>query len=211
MTEPDVTLTDYALTLECTVFVFLLYIQGNPQQSLRPWFVVFFTMIGFASLCGGTVHGFFLHKETKGYKLLWPATLLAIGVTAFAAWVIGATLQFSEAVVKWCVIIATIECVVYSLIVVFISRRFLVAILNYLPATIFMLTMLTAAYQRLREPSVLAGAFGLVLTFVAAGIQQAKIGVHPVYFTHNALYHVIQAIALLMLYWSACWLVMQEG
>ena len=43
------------------------------------------------------------------------------------------------------------------------------------------------------------GIIGLVLTFVAAGVQQAALGVHPRYFDHNALYHLIQGLAL----WAA--------
>jgi hypothetical protein len=34
----------------------------------------------------------------------------------------------------------------------------------------------------------------------AAAAQQAKIGIHPVYFDHNSLYHVLQAIALFMVF-----------
>jgi len=31
---------------------------------------------------------------------------------------------------------------------------------------------------------------------VAAAVQQARIALHPNYFNHNALYHLLQAIAL---------------
>ncbi len=44
---------------------------------------------------------------------------------------------------------------------------------------------------------------GLLLTFVAAYVQQAKIGLNPQYFNHNALYHLIQAVALGMFFLSA--------
>jgi hypothetical protein len=31
------------------------------------------------------VHGFFLDQSTFGYRILWPTTLIAIGVTAASA------------------------------------------------------------------------------------------------------------------------------
>jgi predicted Co/Zn/Cd cation transporter (cation efflux family) len=49
----------------------------------------------------------------------------------------------------------------------------------------------------------MAGIWGLVLSFIAAAIQQIGIGLHPLYFNHNALYHLIQAIGLFLLFWTA--------
>ena len=54
---------------------------------------------------------------------------------------------------------------------------------------------------------MLIGLLGLVLTLAAAGIQQARWSLHPVYLSYNALYHVVQAVALFCIYWSARWLV----
>ena len=34
-------------------------------------------------------------------------------------------------------------------------------------------------------------------------LQQLRVGIHPVYFNHNALYHAIQGIALVMIYMGA--------
>src|SRR6266700_3934420 len=43
---------------------------------------------------------------------------------------------------------------------------------------------------------------GLALSMLAALLQQARIAIHPVYFDHNALYHVVQALALVLLYFG---------
>ena len=43
----------------------------------------------------------------------------------------------------------------------------------------------------------------MVLTLVAAVVQQRKISLHPVYFNHNAFYHAIQAVALVLIYVGA--------
>ena len=47
------------------------------------------------------------------------------------------------------------------------------------------------------------GALGFVLTFLAAALQQRRIGLHPVYFDHNALYHTVQGIGLLGVFLGA--------
>jgi hypothetical protein len=98
-----------------------------------------------------------------------------------------------------------LQLVGYSVVVMFIVQTFRVAILNYLPASIFLLVVFFLTYVRVRKGPVLIGLVGIVLTFVAAGVQQAGVVVHPIYFDHNALYHVIQAVALFMIFWSARW------
>jgi hypothetical protein len=45
-----------------------------------------------------------------------------------------------------------------------------------------------------------------VLTLVAAAVQQARIALHPTYFNHNALYHLLQAIALFLIFRAAIFL-----
>lgn len=206
MTEPDVTLTDYALALECAVFcaVALRWTATDARlTALLRWWVVFFASIGVSSLLGGTVHGFFNDGGTPGYAILWPATLLALGVTSTATWTIAAYVQLREPVRSWVRRAAIAQLVVYTLVVLFVSTRFFVAIAAYLPAVLFLLIALSAAYLRTRERAVAYGVAGLALTFVAAAVQQLRVAIHPVYFNHNALYHTIQAAALLLIFLSA--------
>ena len=190
ITEPDVTFTDYGLAAECVLFTYLLGRRGNRQQLLRTWF---------------------LDDETAGHRVLWPATLLAIGVTTLAAWIVGARIQFSRGVARAISIAAVLQFVGYCVVVLFIVQTFRVAILNYLPANIFLLVVFFLTYIRVRKGAVLIGLVGIVLTFVGAGVQQAGIVVHPVYFNHNALYHIIQAAALFMIFWSARWFTEAPG
>ena len=41
--------------------------------------------------------------------------------------------------------------------------------------------------------------------FVGSVVQFRRVAVHPVYFDHNALYHAIEAIALLFMFGAARW------
>ena len=205
ITEPDVTLTDYLVATECALFTYLLARKGNRKHPLRIWFAVFFGSISVAGIAGGTVHGFFLDIETLGYQILWPLTLVAIGVTALAAWVIGARIYFSPKVAGWVSIVAATQFAGYCLIVLLITQLFTIAMINYLPAVIFLTIVFTVIYIQARERKVLIGLVGFLLTFIAAGVQQGGIALHPTYFNHNALYHLIQAIALFLIFWAARW------
>jgi hypothetical protein len=200
--EPDVTLTDYGLTLECAVLMGSLWRRGPPGR-VRTWFVVFFGSTGLAALLGGTVHGFLPDGQTRAGALLWRATLLAIGLAATAAWQVGAGVALSRRTARWLSIAAMTDLIAYGALVILVTQRFSIAIVNYLPAVLFLLGAFGAVYQRTRARPVLVAMAGLALTFVGSGIQQARITVHPVYFNHNALYHLIQAAALVLIFWGA--------
>jgi len=200
MTEPDVTLTDYALAVECLIFAVILHRNKSRYVRLGRWFTLFFASICAASLFGGTVHGFFLEVDSLGHAILWPASLLAVGLTAMAAWAIGAELLFSDRISRLFALAAFAEFLAYAFVVLILTASFRIAVFNYLPAALFLLIAFTAVYRREKNRSFLVAACGLVLTFAAALFQQFELGIHPVYFNHNAVYHVIQAVALLLIF-----------
>ncbi|MDX1514733.1 MAG: hypothetical protein R3174_13425 [Gammaproteobacteria bacterium] len=201
--EPAVTLTDYGLAIECGVFVFLLCSKRVAERGLRNGFIVFFAALGTAALTGGTVHGFFPDGSSVWHTALWNATLIAIGLVALSAWRIGGELVLSRRIARAVLTAASALFLLYCTIVLFIVNIFAVAILHYLPAVAFLFAAYLIRYLRHREGCFLMGLIGLGLTFIAAGVQQAGIALHPDYFDHNALYHLIQALALLLLYLSA--------
>lgn len=201
--EPDVTLTDYGLTVLCVVLAVSLRRHGRAGDALRFWFTAFFLAIGAASLAGGTVHGFLADETTTPYAVVWSASLLAVGASAVAAWAIGGRLMLAEDRARVVIAAAVVVFGLYTAVVLVVSRQFVVAILHYLPATLFLLASFLTVYVRTRQAHLLAGAAGMLLMFVAAAVQQAGIALHPVYFNHNALYHVIQAVALYLVYRAA--------
>jgi hypothetical protein len=44
-----------------------------------------------------------------------------------------------------------------------------------------------------------------MLTFVAAGIQQAKVTLHPDFLTYNTLYHLVQLAGLWLIFLGGRW------
>jgi hypothetical protein len=202
VTEPAVTLTDYALALECALFAVLLHRREASADGMRAWFVLFFAAASAAPLFGGTVHGFFLDERSLGHAILWPSALVAIGVGALAGWVLGARIAFSGPAVRWITRLAFAQLVLFAVVVLFVVQGFWVAVVDYLPAAVFLLIALGLAYRRDRRPGPGIAAVGLALTFVAAALQQLRVSIHPV-FNHNALYHVVQGVGLLLIFLGA--------
>jgi hypothetical protein len=198
MSEPDVTLTDFALAILCGTFAVL----AARWKTGRAW-VVLFGSVGAGALLGGLVHGFFAEQGTRVHDVLWVLTLLAIGVTSAAMWFIGADIQLGARGARLVRQAAIAALLAYAWIVAFVDSHFYVAIAAYLPATVFLIVALVLFYRRAPSRALLLGILGLALTFVAAAVQQLRIAIHPVWFNHNALYHVIQGAALALLFVGA--------
>ena len=200
--EPDVAFTDYALALECAVLAWLLYRAASPLSALKRAFIGFYIWIGVAALLGGTFHGF-LATESLLRASIWRGVMLAIGLTGFAAWRMASLLSFSQAGTRWIIRVAGIGLIGYCLIVLFCAQSFALAIAYYLPAVVFLTISFAIQLARRRDSAATLGIAGMLLTFVAAGVQHFGISLHPHYFNHNALYHLIQGIALLLIFLAA--------
>ncbi len=162
--------------------------------------VLFFAAAAMASLVGGTLHGFFLDETSLGYSIFSSLSLLAIGVTSLSGWVFGARLALTRDLTIWITRAAFLQLIVYTAVVLFVNDAFWVAIADYLPATLFLLVAFILVSRRYRSVRVSLGAWGLTLVFVGSVLQQFRIAIHPVYFNHNALYHVVQDVALALIF-----------
>ena len=203
--EPSVTLTDYGLAIECMILAIMLKrLKGSATANeFRNWFIVFFCALGMAAFLGGTTHGFIREKTSLLHTTVWNSTLIAIGAAGLAAWMIGGCLAASEKFNKWLTAAAVILFVIYCAVVVFLVNTFLVAIIYYLPATLFLFFAFLLRFLKRHSNYALSGISGLLLTFVAAGIQQFRIAPHPIWLDHNTLYHLVQAVAILLLFLAA--------
>ena len=204
MTQLDVSLTDYGLAAECLWFAYrMVRLRVTAASSLPLLFAAFYFSIAIAAVAGGTVHGFFLDESSHGYSILWPLTLMVVGVTALCGVEIGSALQFSRPIARYINAAAVAIFLAYCVVVLFFRRDFRVAVLDYVPALVFLGVTFLFAYRRRNQPRLLIGFIGVCTMLFAAAAQQAKIGIHPVYFDHNALYHVLQGIALFMVFLAA--------
>ena len=203
MTQVDVSLTDYGLAAECAYFSYVVARRLTGASVFPSRFIMFFLSIAIAAAAGGTVHGFFLNEKSLGNLILWRFTLIVIGITALIGIQIGTALQFSGTTAVYISRFALAVFLSYIVVVLFLRGDFLVAIIDYLPALAFMGSGFLVAYRRRKRPMLLVGFLGICLMLFAAAAQQAKLGLHPQYFDHNALYHLLQAIALFMVFLAA--------
>jgi hypothetical protein len=204
VTQLDVSLTDYGLAVECLWFSYrMARLPAETAFALPRLFTAFFLSIAIAAVAGGTVHGFFLNESSLGNRILWPFTLVVVGLTALFGVQIGAALQFPRSSAGYVNRGAAMISLAYCAVVLFVRRDFRIAILDYVPALVFLGVAFLLAYRRRKTPILLIGSIGVCTMLFAAAAQQAKIGIHPVYFDHNALYHVLQGIALFMVFLAA--------
>ena len=200
MTEPDVALTDYGLAIECALFAWLLSIDATRHGQLRRRMVLFFAAAAVAPLAGGTVHGFLLESEGALHSVLWVSALLAIGLTALFAWAIGAEIILQPRHARLVERVARFTFVANAMVVIFVHDAFWVAIAFYLPAALFLLLAFLLRVLKDRLPGAGLGAWGVALGILAAALQQLRVTIHPTYFNHNAVYHLVQAVAFVFLF-----------
>ncbi|MBC7852697.1 MAG: hypothetical protein IAF94_04600 [Pirellulaceae bacterium] len=210
MTEPDVALTDFLLTAQCGAFSYSLSRIPARRCRLQSLCVQFFAAVGLASLIGGTVHGYFHEESTWQFQVLWRLGLLVLGAGSYFSWLIGAELLWRGAGRKHIGRLALAGLLLYSAYVLFWDQRFMFAILNYLPATFFLFLAFLLRIRSGDKRSALFGAASVLVTLVAAAIQQLEIALHPAYLNHNALYHLLQAVGLALLLVACRGLIMQE-
>ncbi len=196
--EPAVALTDYLLAVECGVFAALLARRGADAA----WTVVF-AATSVASLLGGTVHGFLPDAEGPASRALWAITILCVGVTAAALVRAGAGVGWGRERARRLNSGLGLALIGYAGVVLFVRREFTVAIAAYLPAALFLMFVFARNGWRGRPAGVAPALSGITITIGGAAAQNAGIGLHPVYFDHNALYHVVQAVALYLLFRAA--------
>lgn len=200
MSEPAVTLTDYALTFECALLAGAILAAASGERALARGFALFFVTVGLGSLLGGTVHGFFPDAEGAAHVALWRATLISIGgAAAVGAW-LAIRILFRSVDPRLPIALAFAG---YVFWVLSGSDDFRVAIAAHLPVTLLLLLAFLRAARSLPDRRIAWGAAGFAIMLAGAALQQRRVGLHPVHFDHNALFHVVQGIALWMVFLGA--------
>lgn len=201
--EFDVAATDVLLCLETGFFARVLFGHKFAAPVPRRLFTAFFVFVSLSSLLGAFFHAFFPRKAStpEGF-VVWILTALSVGVAASVVWYINVYLIKGEQVVRAARLATALFMLVYAYVLLFIDYRFMVVILFYLPPVIVLALISLFQAIRTRQPPWPLLLAGVILTFVAAGVQFLHLGIHPHYFNHNALYHLIQGVALALIFIS---------
>jgi hypothetical protein len=136
-------------------------------------------------------------------RFCWLITLIFLGITALSEYGIAARLLLTLRSGNVLIFAAVLIFAMYVATILLWNTRFRIAIIDYLSGLVFLLLAFVGTYSRHRSRPALVGVVGLLLTVAASVVQQAHISIDPRYFNHNAFYHLLEAIALLLIYWAA--------
>jgi hypothetical protein len=199
--EFDVAGTDLLLFIEAFVFAFLLLRQQNNHPRLRLLAAALFGWMGMSSLLGAVFHAFFPDKTgTSAGHLIWMLTGISIAVTASVVWYINAMFTRYRLLANVLPALVPVYFIAFVYVLFFVDFRFRTMISFYAPAVVVLAVIAVRTYLQSRSRDWLYLMLGTGLSFVAAAVQTLKVGLHPQYFNFNALYHLIQGVALAFLF-----------
>ena len=191
--------TDYLLGLLSIILGWRAAREGAATSRKAPrWFGAALGATAIGSFAGGTYHGFAPALAQSTAALLWKATTLAMGGASFLLTAAAMTSAFSGRPRRWLIRAAAVKLLIYSLWML-THDDFLYVIVEYGSSLLIVLSLVAAnrleGAPRLR--ACLSG--GIVVSIVAAAIQQSGIRLHR-HFNHNDLMHVVQMGAVWLLY-----------
>lgn len=198
--DPDVVLTDLALALLGAYLAWRL--AGAPlRTAMTRTGVVVMGALASAALWGAIFHAFFPAgtKTGAGFAAWVPVVLSIVVVGAALLWLgLHVWARRIPAPARRAVVAA--YAVGFAGVALLVDESFSTIVRFYAPP--LALFLVASAYQAARSRS--AGwaliALSLAISVLAAVVQQARVAIDPEYFDHNAVYHVLQGIALVLLY-----------
>lgn len=204
--EPDVAVTDLALAILGGYFGWRLsgsLPKGGAGDRLRKAGLVIMVGLASAALFGAIFHAFFPAKTASlPGRVAWaPVVLSIVTVAATLLW-LGLSLlvpRLSPAVARGLLLV---YCTAFVTIALLVDDSFAGIVRFYGPSVILMLVAAVIQTARTRSVGWALIAGGFAISIIAALLQQAGVSIHPRYFNHNALYHVVQGVALVLLYYG---------
>ncbi len=188
--EPDVVFTDLGLALLGGYFAVRLR---------RGTGAVVMAALASAAFWGAIFHALFPARTATpaGFGVWMLVALSIVAVAAALLWLSLSLLGASQYLRRIVVGGYAGGC---AALVLFVDESFSTIVRFYGP--VLLLVIALAAREALRAGTAAWRwvAAGFALSALAALVQQYHIALHPAYFDHNAVYHVIQAAALVLLY-----------
>jgi hypothetical protein len=189
--EPAVVLTDVALAILGAVLCWRLTGVG----------AVILGGLASAALWGAVFHAFFPAKTaTVPGFIAWLPVAFSILVVAAMLLDLGVRLLAPRLPPSVRRALVAAYAVAFVAVVLLVDESFGSIVRFYGPTLGLVLVAAGREAIRARSAGWTLIAAGFALSAGAALLQQAGVAIHPVYFDHNAVYHVVQAVALVLLY-----------
>lgn len=200
--DPDVVVTDLVLAMLGAYLGWRLWTIPGRGKVQRDGAIIMGALAS-AALWGAIFHAVFpAGTATFPGRLVWAPVGLSIVVAGAAMLELGIRVlpvEVSPRSRRW---LLMTYAAVFAVVVVLLDHSFTSIVYFYVPA--LFLLLVAAARQAVRSRAVAWRLMvtGLILSAVAALLQQARVAIHPIYFDHNAVYHVVQSIALVFLFFG---------
>ena len=198
--EPDVVFTDLGLAILAAYLGWRLWTASGIGSLARAGAVLLGGLAS-AAFWGAIFHAFFpADTATLPGFIAWIP--VAVSIIVAGATMLELGLRFLVPALPAPVrrsIVATYAAG-FAVVVLLLDESFTSIVRFYLPPLILLLA--AAGHQAIRGRN--AGwtriALGLIISVGAALLQQAEVSIHSLYFDHNAVYHVVQSVAIVFLY-----------
>lgn len=197
--EPAVVLTDLGLAALGAWFAWRLR-EPEPSGALGRAPAALMAGLAGAAFFGAVFHAFFPEDTaTLPGRLAWIPVTLSIVVAAamLLEMALRALLPRMASPIRRALV--AVYAAAFALTVVAVDESFVTIVRFYVPALLLFLGGATVRAVRQGDGWTWV-ALGLACSAGAAVLQQLELALHPVYFDHNAVYHVVQAAALAVLY-----------
>jgi hypothetical protein len=198
--DPDVVVTDVVLAILGGYLGWRLG-RASGRRTILISGALLMGGLASAALWGAIFHAFFpAGTATFPGFLAWIPVTLSIVIAASVMLDLSLRLLLPRIPRQPRRSIVAVYAVIFIGVVLFVHESFGSIVYFYSPA--LLLLLLVAGRQGLvrRDPGWTLIASGLLLSAGAAMLQLARVALHPVYFDHNAVYHVVQSLALIVLY-----------
>ena len=198
--DPDVAFTDLGLAILGAYLGWRLVADRAGGALTRSGAVMMFALAG-AAFWGGVFHAFFpAQTATPAGFVVWLAVAFSIVVVATVLLELGMALLAPRVPARVRKGLAVIYAASFAAVVMLVNQSFSTIVRFYGPALILILVAAVVQAVRARSTEWTFVAAGFALSSGATLLQQARVAIHPQYFDHNALYHVLQGGALMLLY-----------
>jgi hypothetical protein len=198
--DPDVVFTDLALAVLGAYLGWRLWIMPERKRLPRAGALILGALAS-AAFWGAIFHALFpAGTATLSAALAWSPVVLSIVVAAAVMLDLAMGIlvpRVSPGIRRYIVMMYAAG---FAVVALFVDHSFTGIVFFYVPALLLLLIAAWLQAIRTRSTGWTLIATGLMMSAAAAMLQQARVAIHPVYFDHNAVYHVAQSIAILFLY-----------
>lgn len=199
ITEPMTMATDFVLAAQGFFYAWFLGRHARREGRLAMLFWArAFAAMAVGALAGGIAHGFAVPLGVTGQRLVWKATVWAIGLASFLLLASAVTATFRPAVRRWLLALAAVKLGVYSVWMAW-HDDFLFVIWDY--GVSLLVVAALSLPSRLRRPRGGEGWIlaGIAVSLAAAAVQRSGVELHR-HLNADVLYHLIQMVGLYLLY-----------